>query len=152
MNENKFNGKTYEEWLELAEENKSIYREGLELEAVENFRSQNVIAHLASKYREFADYAKTGKIFQIVLFDLDGNLIPGKWVSTKYGVSYLTNDGKWLSSSNAVNANTKIKNNAKKGFYEGEAWFKVEYNENERDAYADTTNPDNMLEIINNGK
>lgn len=152
MNENKFNGKTYEEWLELAKKNEAIYREGMELEAVENFRSQYAIKQLISKYREFADYAKTGKIFQIVLFDLDGNLIPGKWVSSKYGASYLTNDGKWLNSSNAVSIKTKIKNDAKKGFYEGSALFKVEYNENVKAAYADTTNPDNMLKIIDNGK
>lgn len=152
MTKNKFGGNTYDEWIEEAEEYAKRHREGLEVEASENFRSQAAWNDLERKYRDFAEYAKTGRIFKVVLFDLEGNLIPGKWIENQYGVSYRTSEGYWLNPSKAMNENTRINNNKKKGFYEGSAYFKVYYNHYDGVAYTKTEDIDNLIEVIDNGQ
>lgn len=61
------------------------------------------------------------------LFDLEGNPVPAKLVSTQFGEAWgLLSDEDprspfkgWFNPSKARNEGTRIKNNAKKGYYEG---------------------------------
>ena len=147
-----FAGKTKQEWLEVAKEYAERRQEGLNQEASENFRSMAVWQELHDLYRSFANYADTGEIYACVLFDLEGELIPGKWITSNYGTSYLTAQGEWLNPSKAMKEETRVKNNAKKGFYDGRATFKVYYNSYENKAYAKTTLEGEMIRIIDNGK
>jgi hypothetical protein len=72
-----------------------------------------------------AQIADNGGVWEFDgLFDLDGNLVPAKEIETRYGWSWMLLDeaGRcdgWFNESKAKKDETRIRNNAKKGFYVG---------------------------------
>ena len=69
------------------------------------------------------------------LFDLDGNLVTMKTVSGRYGESWFIpqNEGKarFFNESEAAKAETRRRNNAKKGYSIGEVLVRVEMSEHD---------------------
>lgn len=84
---------------------------------------------MAHFYRVQAEVAEDeGKAVFPALFDLDGNLVPAKLVSTRYGMSWgLLSDPDdasseftgWFSPSQAQSETIRIRNDARKGYYVG---------------------------------
>lgn len=93
----------------------------------DGFLSQWAHGQMAHRYYRAADILEAGGCAEfIALFDLEGNLVPAKYMQTKFGYAWAlleVNEDEsiqrivgWFNESNARNEETARKNNAKKGY------------------------------------
>lgn len=93
----------------------------------DGFLSQWAHGQMANRYYRAADILEAGGCAEFVaLFDLEGNLVPAKYIETRYGYSWAlleVNEDEsiqrivgWFNESKARNEETARKNNAKKGY------------------------------------
>jgi hypothetical protein len=93
----------------------------------DGFLSQWAHGQMATRYIRAAEILEAGGCADfIALFDLEGNLVPAKYMETQYGWSWALLEVNadesiqrivgWFNPSKARNAETKRKNNAKKGY------------------------------------
>lgn len=144
MADYKFNRRTKEEWLQLAQEQSERQSKFMDAEAIENFRSMQASRDIESAYRYFASIAEDeGTIVKDCLFDLEGNYIEARRIETEYGHSWLTVDKKWFNPSKAKSFATRKKNNAKKGFELGRGKFTAHVKD-----FTVYTNPSDFLERV----
>lgn len=119
---------TSTEYREAAAANEAEAAASFERSDTDGCMSQWANTVTADLHRRQAEIADNGDRARFcALFDLDGNLVPAKLVSGRYGRVWglLPNDDPrasftgWFNPSNAENENVRRRNNAKKGYYEG---------------------------------
>lgn len=93
----------------------------------DGFLSQWASGVMAGRYEAAAQILEQGGCAEFVaLFDLEGNLVPAKYIETRFGYSWAlleVNEDEsiqrivgWFNESKARNEETARKNNAKKGY------------------------------------
>jgi len=128
----------------------------------DGFLSQWAHGQMADRYYRAADILEAGGCAEfIALFDLEGNLVPAKYIQTRYGWSWalleVSPDEKiqrivgWFNESRAKNAETARKNNEKKGYRLGKV--RAACFLNLRDGHVVRTDGEysSNVEIIDNG-
>ncbi len=119
-------------WRDLASEARTRSRESFERSDSDGSTSQWAADMSAAKYDLQARIAGDGGQAPMpALFDTDGNLVPAKLVSGRYGQSWgLLSDGDdpnspftdWVNCSNASTPEKRRAAMAKKGYREGAVW------------------------------
>ncbi len=114
----KFQGKTAAEWRNSSAASRQRSADSYERSDTDGFMSQWAADTMAQKYALCAELAENdGKAEFRVPFDLEkGEVIKGKWVQGKYGNAWVTEEGVFLNPSSASNIDTRVINDAKKGF------------------------------------
>lgn len=119
---------TAEELRKMAADSDSRVQESWERSDTDGFLSQWAGGLTAQKYRLQAEIVEKGGRYEFpALFDLDGNLVAAKLVSTQYGVAWglLDSDDPdgrfvgWFNPSHARKDATRRANNRKKGYSVG---------------------------------
>lgn len=93
----------------------------------DGFLSQWAHGQMAHRYHRAADILENGGCWDfIALFDLEGNLVPAKYIETRYGMAWAlleVNEDEsiqrivgWFNESKARNEETARRNNEKKGY------------------------------------
>lgn len=93
----------------------------------DGFLSQWAHGQMANRYYGAAQILENGGCAEFVaLFDLEGNLVPAKYIETRFGYAWAlleVNEDEsiqrvvgWFNESKARNEETARKNNAKKGY------------------------------------
>lgn len=151
--QNTFQGKTAAEWRAMAVSNRQRSAESFERCDTDGFLSQWAGDQMAARYEQCATIAEDGGMECTAIFDLEGNWIDARLVDTQYGLSWVHEDEngntKWFNESQARNEKTRIANNAKKGYYVGEALFEAELNNSSGIPF--TLRDQAPLAIIDNG-
>ena len=124
MNENK----TAQELRQSAARHDQEANESFERSDTDGFMSQWASGVVAQEERLQADIVENGGKWEFqALFDLDGNLVAAKKIETQYGWSwgiFADDSGRgrftgWFNESKARKEETRIANDAKKGYYVG---------------------------------
>jgi hypothetical protein len=119
---------TADEYRQMAREARQRSTESWERSDTDGFLSQWASDVAARKYDLQAEIAENGGRTEfLALFDLDGNLVPAKYIETKFGWAWaLLNPedltGRFVgffNESNARKESTRLANNRKKGFTVG---------------------------------
>lgn len=117
-----------EYWADQARQCYARQQESYDRCDTDGFLSQWAAGQMANRYHHLARLARQGWSWDYhALFDLDGNLIPAKYLETRYGWSWalLASDDPdshiigWFNESSAQDPARARTNNAKKGFYLG---------------------------------
>lgn len=121
-------GMTAEQYREMARDARRRSYESFERCDTDGFLSQAASDATAREYDLQAEILDNGgKSTFLALFDLEGNQVPAKYIETRYGWSWALLDpakpeGRFLgffNESNARKEETRLANNAKKGYYVG---------------------------------
>lgn len=119
---------TAPEYRQMASETRQRVNDSYERSGSDGFVSQWAGGVTAREYELKAEITENGgKDVFPALFDLEGNLVPAKLIDTRYGRAWglLPDDDPrgsftgWFSPSNAATESYRIRNNEKKGYYEG---------------------------------
>jgi hypothetical protein len=123
-----YNGKTADEYRELARKFYAARQESWERSDTDGFVSQWASGLTAQQYSLSAQLADAdGATEACALFDLEGNLVPSVHGWGEYGEYFIVLDNdergcrRFFNPSKARNEATARKNNAAKGFYVGTA-------------------------------
>lgn len=117
-----------EYWTEQARQCYARQQESYDRCDTDGFLSQWAAGQMANRYHHLARLARQGWSWDYhALFDLEGNLVPAKYLETRYGWSWalLASDDPdsriigWFNESSAQDPKRARANNAKKGFYLG---------------------------------
>lgn len=122
-------GKTAEQHREAAKQSYQSSSESWDRSDTDGFVTQwagNMTARVHEAKAVICD--NDGRSSYPALFDLDGNLVPAKYISTKYGMKWalLASDDPnsdfvgWFGESRAQSAVTRKRNDALKGYYVGQ--------------------------------
>lgn len=111
----------------------------------DGFLSQDSYRRIADSYDLMARIVENDGYWTFLcLYDLEGNPIEGaKHVETRYGFAWrieTKDDVKWFNPSKALKEETRVKNNAKKRYFEGFAQYPARIYCNSRiviDPYSD---------------
>jgi hypothetical protein len=121
-----FEGRTAEEWKEMASASRRRSYESFDRCDTDGFMSQWASDCVAREYDLKAELAENGGTWTFVqLFDLDGNHVPAEIVEGNWGPVWRLFDQEthettgWFNESSAQKPETRRANNAKKGFYIG---------------------------------
>lgn len=135
---------TAQDHLAKANQYKQDAQDSFERSDTDGFLSQWASGMMSNlEYRKYEIAENGGKSYFPALFDLEGNLVPAKLISTQYGSAWgLLEDEDnvesrfigYFNPSNAQDDERARKNNAKKGYYVGEVMA---------DAYATHWSPSN---------
>lgn len=128
--------RTGDQWRLIARESDIAKAESFERCDTDGFLSQWAHNQMQTRYMDMARIAENGgTMSRAALFDLDGNLVTMKTVSGRYGESWFIpqNEGKarFFNESEAAKAETRRRNNAKKGYSIGEVLVRVEMSEHD---------------------
>lgn len=131
-----FGGLTAEQWRERAHESRRSADESFDRCDTDGFLSQWAAGQMASRYLALAKIAEDGgRALRAVPVDpTTREIIPGRWVETKYGRAYLTADGRWLNESSARDPKRYAAAHLRKGFVL--AWASVPMLLDRRDMIA----------------
>ncbi len=123
-----FHGKTAAQWRERAQSNRDEREASWERSDNDGFLSQWANGQMAQRNEEAARAAELGgRAERIALFDVDGNLVPAKYIETRYGWTWALLDpanpeGRFIGFFNPSSAQSEARQiaaNLKKGFREG---------------------------------
>ena len=123
-----FAEKTGDEWRDQAAKARQSEQESYERSDTDGFMSQWASGLTSREYEMKAVIADNGGLSEFsALFDLEGNLIPAKYIETRYGWSWALLDSDeptasfkgFFSPSRAQTDSYRIANDAKKGYYVG---------------------------------
>lgn len=113
-----FAGKTADEWRAESRNSRMSAYESFERSDTDGFLSQWAADKMASRYEWLAELAENGGMARkaVPVDPVTRAIIPGRWLETRYGTSYRTNDGRWLTESRARDLVRYRAAHARKGF------------------------------------
>lgn len=128
----------------------------------DGFLSQWAHGQMATRYLRAAQILENGGCAEfIALFDLEGNLVPAKYMETKFGWAWalleVSEDESiqrivgWFNESRAKNEETARRNNAKKGYRLGRVRAACYYNITNGHLVRTDGEYSSKVEIIDNG-
>lgn len=134
-----FDGKTAEQWREMASKCYRDREESWERSDTDGFMSQWASGQMASRYNELAYIADNdGFMTDRAYVDIaTGELLKGRWFEGQYGACYRTLDGRFINPSYAKKEETRIANMAKKGYRQVTIKALARLNSREMRAYID---------------
>lgn len=113
----RFEGKTAQEWREMAAQCYRDRADSIERSDTDGFLSQWASSQMADRYLNCARVAEQGGLEMTAFISLHTKrVIKGRWIQGAYGATYLTEQGYWITPSRAINPQTRRVNEAKKGF------------------------------------
>lgn len=120
--------KSAEEWQEKARECRHAAYESFERCDTDGFLSQWAANTMAAIYDKCAAIVANDGYYEFSqLYNLEGNPVNARLVTTQYGLAWRIEheDGtvSWFNPSKAKDEERRRKNNAKKGYFEGYAEF-----------------------------